>query len=96
MVASNSEAAIPGEAQREMLARTMKDDDLTAADLQRRLLADPKQVDAMLSRFDPSMRALLSTDNNLYLEYATPKGNALRHDTVPLIVNLLTRDYGAR
>lgn len=96
VVASNSDAAIPGEAQREMLARTMKDDDLTAADLQRRLLADPKQVDAMLSRFDPSMRALLSTDNNLYLEYATPKGNALRHDTVPLIVNLLTRDYGAR
>ena len=50
----------------------------------------------MLSHFDPSMRGLLSTDNNLYLEYATPKGNALRYDTVPAILNLLTAEYAKR
>ncbi|WP_172751390.1 hypothetical protein [Diaphorobacter sp. LR2014-1] len=83
-------------AQRDALARTMKDDDLTATDLHKRLVAGPEQVDAMLSHFDPSMRGLLSTDNNLYLEYATPKGNALRYDTVPAILNLLTAEYAKR
>lgn len=96
VVASNNAEAFPSNAQRDALARTMKDDDLTATDLQKRLVAGPEQVDAMLSHFDPSMRGLLSTDNNLYLEYATPKGNALRYDTVPAILNLLTAEYATR
>ena len=95
-VASNNSEALPANAQRDALARTMKDDDLTATDLHKRLVAGPEQVDAMLSHFDPSMRGLLSTDNNLYLEYATPKGNALRYDTVPAILNLLTAEYAKR
>ena len=96
VVASNNAEAFPSNAQRDALARTMKDDDLTATDLHKRLVAGPEQVDAMLSHFDPSMRGLLSTDNNLYLEYATPKGNALRYDTVPAILNLLTAEYAKR
>ena len=93
VVASNSEEARPGLEQSQTLERTMKDGDLSIADLEKRLLADPKQIDAMLLHFDPSMRALLSTDNNLYLEYATPKGNALRYDTLPLNLKLLMTEY---
>ena len=93
VVASNSEEARPGLEQSQTLERTMKDGDLSVADLEKRLLADPKQIDAMLLHFDPSMRALLSTDNNLYLEYATPKGNALRYDTLPLNLKLLMTEY---
>lgn len=96
VVASNSERAIPGEGQRNQLTSTMKDHDLSVAELRERLIADPQQVDAMLAHFDPSGRALLSTDNNLYLEYATPKGNALREDTVPQIARILTSRYGAQ
>lgn len=93
VVASNSEDAAPRELQKQVLKNTMRDSDLTIKDLEGRLLADPKQIDAMLSSFDPTMQALLSTDNNLYLEYSTPKGNALRYDTVPMILKLLMKKY---
>ncbi|MEZ5719702.1 MAG: hypothetical protein R3E55_14985 [Burkholderiaceae bacterium] len=63
--------------------------DLTIEDLEKRLLADPAQVDGLLRHFDPTMRALLSTSNNLYLEYATPKGNSLLYDTVPMIFKII-------
>jgi spermidine synthase len=77
---------------RESLAQTTKKHPhwgLEGEDLQARLLASPEQLDAILRRFDPSGMGLVSTDNNLYLEYATPKGNAIRSDTVPGNVGML-------
>lgn len=96
VVASNSLAAVPTQAYKETLLTTMRSSDLTIDDLGRRLVADPGQIDAMLSAFDPTMSSLVSTDNNLYLEYATPKGNALHFDTVPMIIRLLTNSYVAK
>ena len=93
VVASNNPAATPGDKQKQVLEQTMQDQDITIPDLEKRLLADPQQIDAMLENFDPSMRALLSTDNNLYLEYSTPKGNALRYDTVERNLRLLMTKY---
>lgn len=37
----------------------------------------PNGVDNMARKFDPTLRRLISTDNNLRLEYSTPKGNAI-------------------
>ena len=93
VVASNNSESMPGDAQKQILERTMRDEEITIPDLEKRLLADPQQIDAMLAHFDPSMRALLSTDNNLYLEYSTPKGNALRYDTVEQNLKLLMTKY---
>lgn len=42
-----------------------------------RLLLGPAQVDEMLKNVGVPVSAMVSTDNNSYLEYQTPKGNAL-------------------
>lgn len=62
---------------------------LDIGELQNTLVAGPHQVDAVLSCFDPDLRFLVSTDQNLYLEYATPKGNAIREDSFPILLDLL-------
>lgn len=62
---------------------------LDIGELQNTLVAGPQQVDAVLSCFDPELRFLVSTDQNLYLEYATPKGNAIREDSFPILIDLL-------
>ena len=54
-----------------------------------RVVAEPSRVDTLIRQFDPSLSRLVSTDNNLYLEYSTPKGNAARVDTVPGNLELL-------
>ena len=53
------------------------------------LIASPAQVDAMIKRYDRSMGFFISTDKNLYLEYATPKGNAVTVDTAPILIEML-------
>ena len=58
-------------------------------DLPERLVAGPQQVDAFVARFDPELNFFVSTDKNLYLEYATPKGNAMREDSMPILIDLL-------
>ena len=45
--------------------------------LRSHLVLSPDGVDRFISSLDPSMSRLVSTDSNLYLEYSTPKGNAL-------------------
>ena len=62
---------------------------LKLPDLPQTLVAGPQQIDAMLARFDPELKFLVSTDKNLYLEYATPKGNAMREDSMPILMDLL-------
>lgn len=93
VIASNSKNAHPREEYKNLMQQNLRGGTITIADLEKRLAAGPAQVDAMLLNLDPSMRALQSTDNNLYLEYSTPKGNALAYDTAPGILQLLTRDY---
>lgn len=93
IVAANSPVAAPDDNKKRLLEKTMQDKDLTVQDLERTLLADPQQIDAMLSHFDPSMQGLISTDNNLYLEYATPKGNAVKYDSTKEIIRILAKKY---
>lgn len=47
------------------------------AELKTHLMLSPAGVDRFISSVDPTMKSLVSTDRNLYLEHSTPKGNAL-------------------
>lgn len=58
-------------------------------DLPRSLVAGPEQVDAFIRDFNPDNDIFVSTDNNMYLEYATPKGNAIDTDTASIIIGML-------
>jgi len=91
IVASNNRAARDNEGAKRMLAHAAGKLAYTVdpSDLARRLVAGPEQVDALIGRFDPTMAGMVSTDNNLYLEYSTPKGNALREDTVAANLRML-------
>lgn len=89
IVASNSDAAVDNHAALDKLVTGHTISTLDVADLPGRLVAGPAQVDAMLQRFDPTMSFFVSTDKNLYLEYATPKGNAVTIDTVPVLIDML-------
>ena len=53
--------------------------DLTAAvaDAQKSLYLDPAGVDHLLSKFGPPMDYWVSTDDNMALEYGSPRGNVL-------------------
>ena len=62
---------------------------LDVAQLPATLVAGPAQIDALIRRYDPSMNFFVSTDKNLYLEYATPKGNAMHEDSMPMIIEML-------
>lgn len=88
LVASNDEGALHAEG-RKLLASGHAISSLNVQDLPKTLIASPVQVDAFIQRFDPSMQAFVSTDKNLYLEYATPKGNAVREDTASILIGML-------
>ncbi|MEJ5027575.1 phosphatase PAP2 family protein [Comamonas sp. MYb69] len=89
IVASNDDVAIDNElaVQRLLTGHTISSIDVRQ--LPGKVVAGPAQVNALLSSFDPSMSFFVSTDRNLYLEYATPKGNAITYDSVTQIVNML-------
>lgn len=53
-------------------------------------LLDSNQTDKVISQvYGKAMGLFYSTDNNLALEYATPKGNAIKENTIPLILKIL-------
>ena len=89
IVASNDEAALHNQAAMKKLLAGHTISDLKMTDLPERLVAGPQQVDAFVARFDPELNFFVSTDKNLYLEYATPKGNAMREDSMPILIDLL-------
>lgn len=92
IVASNSDIATSGQpAALQKLLNSHTISSLKMADLPGRLVAGPAQIDAMLQRYDRSMSMFVSTDKNLYLEYATPKGNAVMFDTTPVLIQMLTQ-----
>lgn len=89
IVASNDDAALNNQGAMAKLLAGHTISDLKMADLPERLVAGPQQVDALMAQFDPELRFFVSTDKNLYLEYATPKGNAIREDSMPILIDLL-------
>lgn len=89
IVASNEDSAKNNEAAIQKLLTSHTISSIDVKQLPRTLIAEPTQVDALLQRFDPSMSFFVSTDKNLYLEYATPKGNAMRTDSMPVLIDLL-------
>ena len=89
IVASNDDAALHNQAAMKKLLAGHTISDLKMTDLPERLVAGPQQVDAFVARFDPELHFFVSTDKNLYLEYATPKGNAMREDSMPILIDLL-------
>ena len=46
------------------------------------IVLSPKGIDRLAHKTDKTLKHLISTDNNLYLEYATPKGNAIVGDAL--------------
>lgn len=46
------------------------------------IVLSPKGIDKLAYNTDKTLKHLISTDNNLYLEYATPKGNAIVEDAL--------------
>lgn len=89
IVASNDESSIENEIAVQKLLSSHTISNIDVSQLPGKLIAGPKQVDSLIKRYDPSMNFFVSTDQNLYLEYATPKGNALTLDTTEVIVRML-------
>lgn len=50
-------------------------------ELKKGMILSPEGVNALAKKTDPTLRHIISTDNNLYLEYATPKGNSIAYDS---------------
>ena len=54
------------------------------------LLLEPADMDYLAQKLRVP-QFLVSTDNNLYLEYATPKGNAITYDSLATNIDMLTK-----
>lgn len=89
IVASNDDSGIDNHAAVQKLISGHTISDIDAKQLPSTLVASPGQVDALIRRYDPSMGFFVSTDKNLYLEYATPKGNAVTEDTRAILIDML-------
>ena len=78
IVASNSASALkaPGDAPL-LTDKGIASDEHRPGHLVKNLVLSPAGVDRFISSLDPSLRSIVSTDINLYLEHATPKGNVL-------------------
>jgi spermidine synthase len=83
IVAGNGDAAAPRQAYVDQLANTATLQPLRAlyggsfASLRERQLLDPDGVDRLLAGYNLPSAYWVSTDDNLILEYATPRGNVL-------------------
>lgn len=89
IVASNGDEAVNNNYAAEKLLRSHTISDINLENLHSTLVAAPEKVDALMARYDPSMNFFVSTDANLYLEYATPKGNAVTTDTRSVLIDML-------
>lgn len=58
----------------DMTAEALKE---RSDDLASRQILTPYGINNLAKTFDPTLRRIISTDNNLKLEYSTPKGNAI-------------------
>ncbi|OOV82930.1 MULTISPECIES: fused MFS/spermidine synthase [unclassified Acinetobacter] len=55
------------------------------------VVLSPKGVDNLANNTDKTLSRLISTDSNLYLEYATPKGNAIMSDSLKSNLEYLSK-----
>lgn len=90
IVATNSDVEKKTEEALTKLLRNKIISDIKLESLPKSLLAGPEKIDALLKCYDPALRFLVSTDKNLYLEYATPKGNAILGDSAPVLIDMLS------
>lgn len=83
LIASNSDRSVPDQRNVDTLNTTDSlrpllslygDDARVLIDT---VIASPDTIDRLLGSFGVASERLISSDNNLYLEYATPRGNAL-------------------
>lgn len=101
IIASNSASRQPGKDNANLLDRSTTLKPLlslqpmnSAIGLLNSLLLKPENVDKLLSAFGTEPDYWVSTDDNMFLEYNTPKGNALPDDgTIQVNVEFL-RQYG--
>jgi spermidine synthase len=83
IIASNSPAAAPQPDYIQMVDRTpalaplLKLQGGSVSRLAQSRLLDPEGVDRLLASFKVPLEHWISTDDNLYLEYSTPRGNVL-------------------
>jgi spermidine synthase len=56
--------------------------DFNEQDLKGTMVLSPTGVDQLVKSTDPTLQHIVSTDDNLYLEYSTPKGNAIESDAL--------------
>ena len=89
IVASNSADSLNNKSAMHKLQEVKPISSLKVDSLPKTLVADYLDVDNFLNKYDPSHKFFISTDKNLYLEYATPKGNALNENTVPILIDML-------
>lgn len=102
IVASNDRARAPSRDAFARLERTASFQPLLqilrsdAGNLLDTLLLDPGGVDALLASVGAAPGVLVSTDDNLFLEYHTPKGNALDGEASWRDNHALLRSFGPR
>jgi spermidine synthase len=101
LVAANDAGAFPSEEKMNKLGSSPRLQTLlglyggSARSLTNSLLASPADVDRLLTEAHIPGRYLVSTDDNLKLEYETPKGNVLDYDTAERIVSVLRKVHAA-
>ena len=88
LVASNTEESARLHHLDGRIAASTEDLDVEEKALREDLLLEPLDVDYLAQKLRVP-QFFVSTDNNLYLEYSTPKGNALAYDAFTYNVNML-------
>lgn len=88
LVASNTEESARLHHLDGRIAASTEDLDAEEKALREDLLLEPADVDYLAQKLRVP-QFFVSTDNNLYLEYSTPKGNALAYDAFTHNVNML-------
>lgn len=92
IVASNSDEALKSHHLKHPYSNlTTEELDEKEKSFKESIVLSPKGVNNLAYKTDKTLRHLISTDNNLYLEYATPKGNAIMEDTLTKNLEYLSK-----
>ena len=78
IVASNDEESLRSPDLKNISGKIDNDVNVSIEDLKHQLILNYRDIDKIIEKIDPKQKWLKSTDNNLYLEYSTPKGNAIK------------------
>ncbi|MFC0034278.1 phosphatase PAP2 family protein [Cardiobacterium valvarum] len=90
LVASNTEESARLHHLDGRIAVSTEDLDAEEKALHEDLLLEPADMDYLAQKLRKP-QFFVSTDNNLYLEYSTPKGNALAYDAFTYNINMLEK-----